>query len=259
MTMRQAYRPGELELTINWQSLAKAVACRIEWDMQCGYGDLLDESALVRIAADYLHAHWPGTINFNVPHPHPHLDRKLIDVTGSTVRSGRLKLALEAKWVRDGGTREWLVEIAVDLFRLQYITQATRDSKDKVDQNCTRVVLVAGTHKHMHDEVWTHSANTKQKSRVEALPLILPVTQATGSNDFTVLDLRRSARDAWAWLRKCHKKFGHPLPSTYGAQMAGRFITDQSSKPSNDAIEVVVWLTTRPQGWATFDPAKEWK
>jgi hypothetical protein len=250
--VRQAYRPGELELTIDWQSLAKAVACRIEWDMQCGYGNLLDESAVVRIAADYLNAHWPGPINCNVPHPHPDLKGKFTDVTGAAVRSAPIQLALEAKWVRDGGRREWLMEIAVDLFRLQYITCA--ENPKEVHQDCTRVVLVAGTHKHMHDEVWTRSANTKQKSRVEALPLILPVTPSPTFDKFSIKDCARNAR---AWLRKCHNEFGHPLPSTYTARMAGRFITDQ--KPSDDAIEVVVWLTKRPSGWGSFDPAKKWK
>lgn len=226
-----------------WQHLAAAVACRIEFERRCSRGALLDESGVVRFAAEFFQAEWKGDIR--VGEPHPDLAGKFIDLVGTTPQGGSLNLALEAKWLKnDGGDREWMKEIACDVFRLQHLTTGTA-------QGCDRVVLAAGTREMMRDHLWTRSVHTGLGSSVLALPIILPRSVSATMAKFQI---RQCAAEARQWLKRCHTKLGAPLPSTFDASMAGHYRTWIGA----DAVEVAVWVCTRPQGWGSFDAAAEW-
>lgn len=231
-------------MTDIWQGLAIGVACRIEFERQCARGGLLDESAIVRFAAEFLQARWPGDIR--VCERHPDLPGAFVDLVGLTPQGKSIDLALEAKWVKDGGgTREWLKEITVDVFRLQHFTSGTA-------QGVSRAILVAGVRTRMKDEVWDRSVQTGAKSSITALPLVLPPNpSATASK----MPIRKAEQGARRWLKACHKDLGVALPSSYDARLAGHYRTGADDR----GVEAAVWLTTRPQGWGSFDPSSEWK
>lgn len=225
-----------------WQDLAIAVGSRLEFERRCKRGSLLDESAAVRCAAEYLQAVWNGQIAVN--DPHDDMPGKFVDLTATKPRSTRLGLALEAKWLRDeGGTRQWLKEVAVDVFRLQHLTA-------NMAQNADRVVLVAGVHNKIQEKLLTYKVDAGGGSTL-GIRHVLPTRS---SQAFAKLDIRHCEPEARRWLKLCHKKLGTNLPSTYDARLAGHYRTWKG----NEAVEVLVWLTRRPQGWGSFNPTVEW-
>lgn len=224
-----------------WQELAVAVACRVEFEQMCNRSALLDESAVVRFAAEFCQANWNGKIDVNSAHPN--MDGKFVDLVGTSPQSPTLAMAAEAKWVREGGTREWLKEVAVDVFRLQHLAT-------DVAQGAFRVIIVAGTRALLQSQILERRVHSNGTT-VQALPLFLPVVPAA---DYTSIDIRHADPGLRPWLRKCHEKLGRHLPSTYRAQLAGRHL----SQNSDNACEVLVWVTKRPQGWGSFSPTNEW-
>ena len=224
-----------------WQHLAIAVAGRLEFERECNRGALLNESTVVRYTAEYCQANWNGTINVNFPHPG--INRKYIDLTGTMPRSPQIGLAVEAKWIRDGGTRDWIKEVAVDLFRLQHITTNTA-------QGAVRVILVAGTHSYLRAQLVNRRVRTGG-GLVRALPIILPICV---TEEFQSFDVRNANLAARQWLRKCQEELGRDLPSTYKAHLSGHYRTGHG----DGACEVYIWVTKRPQGWGSFDPNIQW-
>jgi hypothetical protein len=227
-----------------WQHLALAVACRIEFEQCCGRGALVDESAVVRFAAEYLQAKWDGPIRANVPHGN--IPKKFVDVVGTRPRTNDLDLALEAKWAKsEGGTREWLVELVRDLYRLQHFTT-------HMVQGAARVLLVAGHHDKIREQLLTRKVHATSGGSVLALPHILPTAFASTVQKIQVRNTDTSMRK---WLTKCHSTLGASLPSTYDARLVGHSRTGDT----DSAVEVYVWATYRPKGWGSFNPNVEWK
>jgi hypothetical protein len=229
-----------------WQDLAIAVGSRLEFERKCGRGGLLDESTAVRCAAEYLQAVWNGQINVN--EPHDDMPGKFIDLVGTKPRGNNLGLALEAKWLKDdGGTRQWLKEVTVDIFRLQHFTT-------NVAQNADRVILVAGIRSMIQEKLATYKVDAGGGSTL-GIKHVLPTRF---SQDFAKFDIRNADVEARNWFKLCHKKLdktlGTNLPSTYNARLAGHYRTWKGI----GAVEVLVWLTRRPQGWGSFNPTVEW-
>ena len=226
-----------------WQDLAMAVGSRLEFERRCKRGGLLDEAAAVRSAAEYLQAVWNGQIE--VSDPHDDIPGKFVDLTATKPRSASLGLALEAKWLRDeGGTRQWLKEVAVDVFRLQHLTS-------NMAQNAERVVLAAGGRNRIRDKLLTYRVDAGGRSTL-GIKHVLPTRF---SLEFAKFDIRHCEQEARKWLKLCHTKLGTNLPSTYDARLAGHYRTWKG----DDAVEVLVWLTRRPQGWGSFNPTTEWQ
>lgn len=229
-----------------WQDLAVAVGCRLEFERKCNRGGLLDESAAVRFAAEYLQAVWDGQIAVN--EPHEDMPGKFVDLTARKLRSRNLGLALEAKWLKaDGGTRGWLKEVAVDIFRLQHLTS-------NMAQDAERVVLVAGISSIVRSKLLDAKVHGGEKS-TRGLDHILPRAL---SSEYSKFNIRHCHGEARKWLRLCQRKLDKTLktdlPSTYDARLAGLYQT----RPDGDAVEVLVWLTRRPKGWGSFSPVTEW-
>jgi len=226
-----------------WQNLAVAVVSRIEFERRCNRSRLLDESAVVRFAAEYLQAQWNGEIR--VAEPHPDLAGKFVDLVGTKPKAEKFGLVLEGKWLKDdGGDREWLKEIAVDLFRLQHL-------KTKMAQGSERILLVAGTRGMTLDHLLRRKVHSDLGHSIRALPHILP---ERANDTLTKFEIRKADVNARRWLRKCHERLGFDLPSTYTARLAGHY----RSWLGREGCEIFVWLTKRPQGWGSFDPSAEW-
>jgi hypothetical protein len=225
-----------------WKNLAIAIACRVEFEQTCNRIALLDESAVVRFAAEYCQANWNGKIDVN--YPHPDIDGKFIDLVGTRPRAATVGLAIEAKWVRAGGVRSWIREIAVDLFRLQHLAS-------NAAQGAYRVLVVAGIRSHLHAGVIKRRVHAGGGT-IRALPEFLPTA---ASNDVQWFDIRYANNRIRRWLRLCHSALGRNLPSSYDARLAGH----HRSHRGEDACEVYVWVTKRPQGWGSFSPTIEWQ
>ena len=181
-----------------WQGLATAVACRIEFERQCMRGALVDESTVVRFAAEYLQAQWEGPIE--VSFPHPDMDGKFIDLVGKKRFNDQVNLMMEAKWLKqDSGTRQWLREVILDLFRLQHATTG-------VSQGSDRVLLVVG-HRKMVKEQISERLVQSDGPNVLAISHVLPLVKtADGSLDsYKMLEGDKVIR---RWIKNCRSKLG---------------------------------------------------
>jgi hypothetical protein len=230
-----------------WQDLAMAVGSHLEFERKCQRGGLLDESTVVRCAAEYFQAVWKGRIKVN--EPHVDIPGKFVDLVGTKPRTNTLSMALEAKWLKDqGGTRHWLKEVAVDVFRLQHLTT-------NVAQNAERVVLVAGIRSMIKDKLLNFRVDSGGGSTL-GIKHVLPTRSSPAFAKFEIRNVEAEARQ---WLKLCHKQLDKNLAtnlaSTYNARLAGHYRTWKGS----DSLEVFVWLTRRPKGWGSFNPTVEWQ
>ena len=234
-----------VDTTAVFFDLAIAVGTRLEFERRCLREPLIDESTIVRFAAEYLAARWPGEIRPN--EPHPELSGKFIDLVGIRPRSEKYDLGLEAKWLKaDSGTRQWLKEITVDLFRLQHF-------KEDVVQDAERILVVAGTSEKIKKEIFEKTVQTGGGT-TQAMSYVLP---SQISSTYKKFQIRNCDTEIRKWLLGCHEKIGKDinLPSTYDARLAARY---SSLTKSDEAIEVIVWRTKRPTGWGSFNPSREW-
>lgn len=225
-----------------WGDLAVAVACRIEFEGRCDRLGFVDEFTAVRFAAEFLDSHRKGKVRTD--EPHPDMKGKFIDLVRETPGGKLLNLGLEAKWLRPTeGVREWLKELAVDLFRLQHFRTGTA-------QGTHRILLVAGTNQLIDTELFKRTVQTGSK-RQPGLPFILPVGE---SATFSTFSIRDGAKESRKWLRACHEKLDANLPVKYDARLAGQ----HPAAGRDDSIRVLVWVTRRRQNWRSFVPDKEW-
>jgi hypothetical protein len=226
-----------------WEDLAIAVAARLEFERRCLRERLIDEFTVVRFAAEYLATKWPGEIRPG--EPHPNMQGAFLDLVGLRPRAHAYDLALEAKWLKEkSGTRQWLREIIVDLFRLQHFSTSTV-------QGVIRVVLVAGTHEKIEEEIFQRDVQTGGGT-TKAIPHLLPQQV---NQQFQRFGIRQCDQSMRKWLVGCNEELGKQLPSSYKARLAARY----STLPNDPkAYEVVVWLAKCPKNWQSFDPAVEW-
>lgn len=228
---------------MNWQDLAIAVACRIEFERKCLREPLLSESSAVWFAAQVLQAHWNGKI---LPEqPHPNIPRAKIDLVGRTPRDNAYNLALEAKYIDpEGGTREWLKELYEDVHRMQHFTGPA------MNQHTQRVVLIVGPVGSIRSDIFDRKVQYGG-GMTQALPHLLPTSLEQGSIVYTRDGFHVNIRP---WLKKVREEMTVNLASHYAAQMVGKFATGTT----DDAIEAVVWKTTRRPRWTHFDPRTTW-
>lgn len=225
-----------------WNDLAVAVACRVEFENRCGRVGFIDEHTVVRFAAEFLDAHRTGSIESEIPHPD--IKNKFIDLVRHTPRGKQLDLGIEAKWLRpSGSTRAWLKEVAVDLFRLQHFRTGTA-------QGAHRVLMVVGFQSMLETELFGRKVQTGGGTAA-GLPFILPTSKSAHFQSFNLRDCPKEARK---WLRSCKGELGLNLPSTYEARLAAQY----STREGPDPVCACVWVTRRKQNWQTFDLKKAW-
>ena len=111
-------------MAVNWQILATAVVCRLEFEHLCDRGHFLDESALVRTCVEHLQTRSTYAISAEVHHPDLP-EKQRLDATGRDSHHAHYDFVLEAKWLKSGGgTRDLPKEITHDILRLEMLSQA---------------------------------------------------------------------------------------------------------------------------------------
>lgn len=227
---------------MNWQDLAIAVACRVEYERKCLREELLSESSVVWFAAQVLQAHWNGKV---LPeHPHPNIPRAKVDLIGRTPYDTAYNLALEAKYIDpEGGARQWLNEVYEDVHRMQHFTTGT-------NQYTERIVLVVGPVAAMKEEIFQRRVQ-HGGGLIRALPEVLPTSVQQGEVVYM--------RDAFnvnirPWLKRVREGLPVNMASHYAAELVGQFATGST----DDSVEAVLWRTKRRQNWTQYDPRTVW-
>lgn len=223
------------------EQLARAVTCNLEWERLCRRGALLDETALVRAAAEYAQAVLFEEV---IPeHPHADLPGRQIDLVAKAP-GGSLLMALEAKWVcTTKGTRQWDREIAAEIARLEHLSS-------NMAPTARRLLLVAGPRGEVDSGFLTKRKNVGKQRRAIAEAL-LPLVQADEPGKYQV---RKCAEWLRPFFRDVAKDVGGSLPSTYDAILVAR--SDSGEEP--ESISAWLWLLRRPRGAGWFAPASEW-
>ena len=218
------------------------MAARLEFERRCLRERLIDEFTVVRFAAEYLAAKWRGELRPG--EPHPDMQGAFLDLVGLRPRADTYDLGLEAKWLKEkSGKRQWLREVVVDLFRLQHFSTRTV-------QGITRVVLVAGTHEKIEEEIFQRVVQTGGGT-TNAITHLLPQQV---NQKFQRFAIRQCDHRMRTWLVGCHRELGKNLPSTYDARLVARYCTLNDPK----GYEVVVWLSKCPRNWQSFNPTVVW-
>jgi len=135
--MPQTLGSGGSVLAINWQNLATAVVCSLEFEHLCSRGSFLDEHALVRTAVEYVQAATILRVEPEINHVDLPGDQRL-DAAGRVPGHAYYAFVLEAKWLKSGGgTRQWGNEIVRDILRLEMLQQ-------DINPKTERALLIAG-------------------------------------------------------------------------------------------------------------------
>lgn len=234
-------------MTINWQHLATATACLLEYERLCDRRTFIDEASLVRAAAEFVQA--TTQLLLTPEHNHPDLPgNKRLDLLGRTRRDTPAVFVAEAKWIKSGGgTRQWANEIVEDILRLEGLEQ-------DVAAYTERAIIVGGIRRSLKAqflEVKVRAGNGNP--RLQILPHILQPRDSK-DNDYpydqiriAVRDCEQSARKFWKSRSEC---IGQPLPVSYQCSLAGRH---RANPTSQDSVEVYVWLVRRSRNRATFN------
>lgn len=228
-----------------WGRLALAVAARLEWERLCGRDALLDEAQVRCAAAEFLHASGCGKVEPECEHPD--LSNKYLDLVGR--KKSSILWALEAKWVcTSKGTREWDIEVAEAIARLQILT-----TDMSVAPPAVRILLLAGPKEEMEKGLLKKGKHTAAGPKRPIFQELLPDDVKGGKAKFQV----RIRSDEWfrkVWS-KVATRTADCLPSTYDAELISEAILDSTDPCS---VIVRVWKTTRPTGWGSFRPSKDW-
>lgn len=228
-------------MAVNWQIMATATVCRLEFEHLCERNKFLDESALVRTCVEHLQARTTYAIYAEVHHDDLPGDQRL-DAMGQDPRQSNIGFVLEAKWLKsDGGTRDWPKEITHDIVRLEMLSQNMVTATD-------RALVIAGHHTTL--EAFKRRKIQSGRGSLILFPHILQDHDTTGSLPYN--QERRGIRDCDNGLRNFWKRMENQLnialAVSYQVSLAGHFkATDRS-----DAIEAYVWNIRRSRNRSTF-------
>ena len=229
--------------------MAVAVSSRLEFERLCQRRAFIDEASLRRHCVEFVQA----TTSL-IPTPeHNHDDlpgNERLDVIARAREGSPLTLALEAKWIKsEGGVRGWSSEITKDILRLERISKNT-------NQQTERVLVIAGISRTVNSKLIDGQINVGG-GREAVLPHILqPKVKDT---DFPYNQQRMPIRDCDAKLRKFFyeraKAVSNQLPVSYQVSLAGHHLAG----PTQDSIEMYVWVIRRSRKRSLFDPNTTWQ
>jgi hypothetical protein len=233
-------------MAVNWNNLASAAACLLEYERLCDRRSFIEESSLVRASAEFIQSTTQLLLTPEYNHPDL-LGNKRLDLLGRTREEAPASFVLEAKWIKaDGGTRQWAKEIGEDILRLENIE---RDVNAQTD----RAIVVGGIKRSLYPSLIDVRVNPGAgMSRVEILPHLLQPRDVKSSafpyaqEKKPIRDCEDGARKFWCALAV---SLGRELPVSYQCSLAGW----HSSGSSQDAVEVFVWLVRRSRNRSTFD------
>lgn len=232
-------------MTVNWQNLATAAACLLEYERLCDRRVFIDEASLVRAAAEFIQS--TTQLLLTPEHNHPDLPgNKWLDLLGRTRADTPAAFVAEAKWIKSGGgVRQWANEIAEDILRLEGLEQDVAGYTD-------RALIIGGIRRSLKGQfldVEVRAGNGNPRVRV--LPHILQDRDLDNSS-YPYEQERIAVRDCDPGVRKFWaaraEDVGGDLPVSYQCTLAGRHRASQTQ----DSVEVYVWLIRRSRNRSAF-------
>lgn len=235
-------------MAVNWNNLATAAACLLEYERLCDRRAFIEEASLVRASAEFIQS--TTQLLLTPEHNHPDLPgSKRLDLLGRTRLDTPASFVLEAKWIKsDGGTRQWAREVAEDILRLESLEQDVSAATD-------RAIVIGGIRRSLKAlflEVEVRAGNGAP--RLQILPHLLQPRDPQ-DNSYPYEQTRIPIRDCDPGARRFWKgraeQVGHEIPVSYQCSLAGR----HRAGLTQDSVEVYVWLIRRSRNRSTFDAA----
>jgi len=237
-------------VSLDWNKVAIAVACRVQYDKSCGRGRLISEDVTRLALAEVIQSQVAGDIEVEFNHP---------DIPGNTrldllVRSPgaqNIDVAIEHKWVRSTSAktvRHWAPEIFGDILRVERLQQ-------DMSQHCERAIVVVGEVEEMRNKVWERKvARGGGLPRIRLMDVIIQGRPASSASHATALNvnLRADGQPFRKLIKQGASELYDSLPSCYQIRLVAFHRT------LSDGIESAVWIVTRGQQRVTFDAASEW-
>lgn len=232
-------------MTIDWQRMVRAVACRVEFEFACGRGKLVDEAGVKLYAAESLQAISGREIDVELNHPDLPGSKRL-DVVVKRPRSATLDAAVELKWVRQSGnsTRQWAEEVGKDVLRLERLQVNCSSSTE-------RVAVVVGIRDEVASKLKNRTKNTGNGgTRVRIYTSFL---QGHSNNAVptqgTVVRVRDCESIMRAFFKAGAEGFATSAPVSYRVQL----IAHHSAGSDGTSAEAYAWRVSRVQNRGTFD------
>jgi hypothetical protein len=228
-------------IELNWEPIARAVACSLEVERLNGRGAFLDENSLRRTLAQHFQSVTTAIVEPEYNHPDIPGNKRL-DVVGFGPQKKKIEFAVESKWIKEGGgTRDWPLEVAQDIFRLERLTAEMSQMND-------RILVVGGIRERVDSGLLEKKKNHDGK-RISWVDALLPVTKASTARTLKVRDCH-SAFDGF--FKDVAGKVGFAkLPISFQAQLKAHYRVDDSDK---DCVEVYVWRINRTKKRQEFTP-----
>lgn len=235
-------------MAVNWQNLATAAACRLEFEQLCDRGDFTDESALVRTCVEYVQAGTNLAVRPELNHPDLPGNKRL-DAAGEIGGAATYAFVLEAKWLKaGGGARQYDVEIVEDLLRLESLQANMGVGTD-------RALVVAG-HRSTVEALGRKNVQTGGGT-TRLMPHVLQ--ERDQNEDLPQNQTRIAVRECDPlvrrfWSRMARRIDSPTLPVSYQVALAGYFQTGSRQ----DSVEAQVWLVRRSRNRSTFAVPGTW-
>lgn len=238
-------------MPLDWERIAVAVACRVQYEQACGRGRLITEDLTRLVLAEVVQSQVAGSLEAEFNHPDIPGNARL-DLLVRSPRANNIDVAIEHKWIRAtslGVTRHWAAEVIADILRVERLHQ-------QMSQGCERAVVVVGEVEEMRTKLWEREVRQgggQHRLRiVDALFQGRPTT-GVGQQQPLVVNLRNNCAVFRRLIRQGVPELFAELPSAYQIRLAAHH------RAKSDGIECVVWLVSRGQQQrVTFDGARAW-
>lgn len=224
---------------MDWENIAVAVACRVQYEKSCGRGRLLSEDVTMLALAEVVQSHAKGSVEAEFNHPDiPGNSR--VDLLVRSPQALNIEVAIEHKWVRSttaNAVRHWMPEIVADMLRLERLNQ-------QIAQGCERALVVVGEVEEMKCKVWEREVRQGNgQNRVRVVDSIVQGRPTAGSaqpNPLAV-NFRQDCATFRRLVKQAAPELYHDLPSAYQIQLVAHHRTKA------DGVECVVWRVSRGQ------------
>jgi hypothetical protein len=224
---------------IDWNKVAEAAACRIQFEFCCGRERLVREDFAKIVVAEALQSQVAGAIEPEYNHPDLPGNTRL-DLLVRSPQAKNIQAAVELKWVRrstDTTMRNWAREIFADVLRVERL-------QDQMAQGSERVVLVVGEAEEMRRKVWEVRAQAGDgQPRQNVVSALLQQRNAVGSalDAPNTVNLANVSLALQRFVRASAPELMAAIPTTFNVRIAAHYST------KTDGIECVVWKVSRPQ------------
>ncbi len=222
----------------DWVSVAEAIACRIQYEYNCGRQKLIREDFVKLVSAEVLQAQIEGKVEAEFNHPDLPGNTR-IDLIARSPQAQNIQALVEIKWVRrstDQMVRQWAREIVADVLRVERVQAG-------LAQGCDRIVLVAGEAQEMRTQLWERrvqagNGNARENVVANLLQARLAAADAQAPRTISLQNLGPAFQK---FIRGAASELLNALPTVYNIRLVAHFAT------RHDGIECAIWKVTRPQ------------